>query len=93
MLIKIIIQFIGQVANIILNIIYSNVPNADITGKITELIQGLNLILSQANNFAHFVLGEHIEIILELLIPLISFKYVMYPIISFVRSIFVNGNN
>lgn len=68
-------------------------PQAEINAYILDIIQAMASIFTQANNFIHFICGDAVEIILPLLIPLLVFQYVVYPIVTFFRSIFVNGNN
>lgn len=50
-------------------------------------------ICNQANNFIHFILGDFCVVLATFTILLLGYKYVGYPIITFIRSIFVNGNN
>lgn len=58
-----------------------------------EMLARVLSITTQANNMIHFIVGDFVVVLLPLTIELLIFKYVGYPIITFIRSIFVNGNN
>lgn len=87
------IQGVISVASFLLSTFNGAMPQADINNYIVDIVNAMASIMSQANNFIHFICGDVIEIIMPLLIPLLFFQYIVYPIFTFIRSIFVNGNN
>lgn len=85
--------FIGGIIGIVKFLINSIIF---LLGPITIPVkfgQSLAVILSttaQANNFIHFMIGDTAYIMLPLILALISYKYVVYPVITTILGVFVN---
>lgn len=86
--------FINTILNIVSfifnNIIYVLFPNLTIPSKFAESLTVIISTTSQANNFVHFMLGDTAYILLPLVLLLIAYKYLVYPIASTVIGIFVS---
>lgn len=92
MIIKIIIQGLITIASFLLSTFMGAMPQADINNYLIDIIKSMAQVFSQGNNFIHFIAGDAVNIILPLLIPLLIYQYIMYPTFTFIRSIFINGN-
>lgn len=77
----------------LLSFTWTQMPQDDINSMLTDAFTGLAWCFQQANNFAHFLLGDWLMLILPIVISLLLYKYLIYPILTLVRSVFVNGNN
>lgn len=93
MIIKMLIQGLVTVASFMLSSFMGAMPQADINSYLIDIVTSMATIFTQANNFIHFIAGDAVNIILPLLVPLLTYQYIVYPIFTFIRSIFVNGNN
>lgn len=93
MIIKIILDFILWVVSVILSFTWTNLPQENINEMLTDAFYNITSCFTQANNMAHFLLGDWLMLILPIALSLLAFQYIVYPILTFVRSIFVNGNN
>lgn len=58
-----------------------------------QMFAKITTITTQANNMIHFIVGDFIVVLVPLTITLVIFKYVVYPIVTLIRSVFINGNN
>lgn len=93
MIITMIIDFLVEILKIIISWLAEVTPNIDIATYMLEYTAKIITITTQANNFIHFIVGDFIIVLVPAVIGLLGFKYVMYPIITLIRSVFVNGNN
>lgn len=93
MITQTIIDLITNIATTILSWLASVTPEIDIMTYMLEFISKIMTITTQANNFIHFMLGDFVVVLLPGTIGLLIYKYAVYPIITFIRSFFVNGNN
>ena len=86
--------FINTILNIVQfifnNIVYVLFPDITVPGKFAESLTVIISTTSQANNFIHFVIGDTAYILLPLVLLLIAYKYLIYPIASTIIGIFVS---
>lgn len=94
MILEFIIDLLTTIGQIIIKIVNVAVPKSTLELGTTMAIYTTRIIsiCTQANNFLHFMLGDFVVVLATFSITLLVFKYTIYPIISFIRSIFVNGN-
>lgn len=53
-----------------------------------DLIESIDLILGigeQALNFIYFIVGDSLLIMLPLIVSILTYKYLFYPLVDFVR--------
>lgn len=93
MIAKALLDFILWVISVILSLTWTKLPQENINEMLTDAFYNVTTCFEQANNMAHFLLGDWLMLILPIALSLLTFKYIVYPILTFVRSVFVNGNN
>lgn len=70
----------------------SFLPQIQITDRLIEYTLKILEICTQGANFVKFMIGDLAIPIIEIVIMLLLYKYTLFPIIQFIRSIFVNSN-
>lgn len=70
----------------------SFLPQIQLTDKLIEYTLRILEICTQGANFVKFMVGDLAIPIIEVIITLLIYKYTLFPIIQFIRSIFVNSN-
>ena len=70
----------------------SFLPEIQLTDKLIEYTLKILEICTQGANFVRFMIGDLALPIIEVTISLLLYKYTLFPIIQFIRSIFVNSN-
>lgn len=93
MILQIVIDIVMGIAETLINIIMAVFPEINLATHMIEYTTKIISVCGQANNFIHFMLGDIVVVLVPLTISLLAWKYLVYPIIVFIRSIFVNGNN
>lgn len=68
------------------------IPQVDLAEKLLEYTLEILNICTQGANFVRFMIGDLAIPLIEVTIMLIIYKYTLFPIIQFIRSIFVNSN-
>lgn len=92
MLLKFFIDLFTNIGQVVLTIIKHGFPQFDIASYMITYTTKIISICTQANNFLHFMLGDFVVVLVPIAIAILGFKYAIYPIITFIRSIFVNSN-
>lgn len=93
MILEFVINLLTTLGQIIFHIAKAAIPTFNIASHMATYTARIISICTQANNFLHFMLGDFVVLLAAFSIALLVFKYTIYPIITFIRSIFVNGNN
>lgn len=93
MILSMILDIICEIAKFLFNLIITHIPGIDIGVQFANVLGIILSTTTQANNFIHFMLGDLAVIIVPQLILLITFKYIGYPIISFILSFTQLGRN
>lgn len=70
----------------------SYIPQIAIADKMIEYTLKILEICTQGANFVKFMIGDLAIPIIEITILLLIYKYTLFPIVQFIRSIFVNSN-
>ena len=90
MIVSFIIEFAMFVVRLFLNLIFG----VSHTTTDFDLFSALGTILAltdQVKNFAYFLFGDNLPIAYDMAVFSITLKYVITPLVSFVRKIFVWG--
>lgn len=92
MIIKIFLQTIMNFLSIVINFIANNTPMIDVGTNLTGRISEILAISTQALNFVHFIVGDTLVIIIPLSLTIITYKYLILPVIDVLRRLipFVN---
>lgn len=93
MITETIINFFTFIAQGIINMITEVIPTVDLAVNMAYFTGKIITICTQARNFLYFLLGDFMTVLILPTIVLLVYKYTAYPILVFIRSIFVNGNN
>lgn len=67
-------------------------PAYEVTEQIIQNVGAIMTVASQGINFVYFMVGDTLPILIPILIATLIFKYLVYPIVDFVRRLipFVN---
>lgn len=84
-----IIFLIGQV----LSIISSVFPGFTELETLTQAVNMLLGVTTQVQNFAYFLFGDFYYLIFALASVFLPFKFIVTPILIFIRKLFVWGGN
>lgn len=90
MIISMILDFIIFIVKILFQLIKSLFPAISIPLQWGYCLAIILSTVSQANNFIYFMLGDTAFILIPSLVLLIGWKYVGYPIISFIMGFLAN---
>lgn len=92
MIIQIFIQTIMNFLSIIFNFIGQNSPEVNIGTNLSSRIAEILAISQQAINFMHFIIGDTLAIIIPLSLAILTYKYLILPVIDVLRRLipFVN---
>lgn len=90
MIINMILDFIIFIVKILFQLVKSLFPVISVPLQWAYALGIILTTVSQANNFIYFMLGDTAFILLPSLILLIGWKYVGYPIISFIMGFISN---
>lgn len=93
MILQVVIDIITGIIETIINIIMAMFPQINLATQITQMLAKILTITTQANNMIHFIIGDFVVVLVPLTLTLLAFKYIAYPILSFIRSIIASGNN
>jgi len=93
MLLEFVIDLLTTIGQVIIRIVNVAMPQINLATTMATYTTRIISICTQANNFLHFMLGDFVVVLATFSISLLIFKYTIYPIIVFIRSIFVNSNN
>lgn len=91
MIINLIINVMLNLSQLFINLI----PKEDTTDLVNMMINSITTLIDAIGtgiNFTHYVVGDAIIIIIPSTLGLLGFKFIVYPIIDFVRRLipFVN---
>jgi len=91
MIIKLIINVVMGILNIFFNIL-PNQNNDNLIALYMNSLQTLIALCTQGVNFVHFLIGDSIYIILPSAVALLTLKFILLPILDFIRRLipFVN---
>lgn len=87
-----IINIVFTIAKTIFKLILNLNPQIDLSVKLYEYTIEILKICTQGANFVKFMIGDLTIPLIEITIMLLIYKYTLFPIIQFIRSIFVNSN-
>lgn len=92
MIIQIFIQTIMNFLSIIFNFIGQNSPVVNIGTNLSSRIAEILAISQQAINFMHFIIGDTLVVIIPLSLAILTYKYLILPVIDVLRRLipFVN---
>lgn len=85
MILNIFISLILMVLNPILGLITSVIPTIDLLETLITTTETILNISQQGMNFVHFIVGDSIVIILPATLLMLTYKYLIFPIIDFAR--------
>lgn len=83
MILKFIIQAFLGIASFLLSSFMGALPTSDIHNTLLGAFEVFSDCLTMSGQFVYFMLGDYLYIILPLLVPLLFYKYVIYPIAKF----------
>lgn len=92
MIIAIFLQTIMNFISLIFNFIAEKSPTVEIGTNLSSRISAILSISTQAINFMHFIIGDTLAIIIPLCFAILTYKYLVLPIIDVLRRLipFVN---
>lgn len=92
MILKLIIGAIMSILSIFFNMIPGTENTAQVVEMYTNSLTTLISLATQGINFVHFIIGDSIYIIIPCATTLLTIKFVLLPILDFIRRLipFVN---
>lgn len=91
MITKLILNFMGTILTILINIVNGILPENSLNGNLGEIITTILSITQQALNFMYFIFGETLAIVVPITIALLAFKYTIAPVVQLIRAFFINS--
>lgn len=91
MITKLILNFMGTILTILINIVNGILPENSLNGNLGEIITTILSITQQALNFMYFIFGETLAIVVPITIALLAFKYTVAPVVQLIRAFFINS--
>lgn len=83
MILKFIINCFLGIASFLLSGFLGSLPTSDIHSMLLDAFSVFTTILTMSGQFCYFMLGDYLYIILPVLMPLLVFKYLVYPVVKF----------
>lgn len=92
MILKFIIQAFLGLASFLLSTFIGSLSSDRIFDNLMGAFEVFSDILTMSGQFVYFMLGDYLFIILPLLIPLLVYKYLVYPVAKFLIGFVRWGN-
>lgn len=89
MITKFLLNLLLTILSAIMNLITALIPSLNIQESTTGIVSKFFEMTTQAKNFAYFMIGDTLYIILDAVLLLITFKYVVYPVYVLIRKLFI----
>lgn len=92
MILKFILYFFTGIIEVIMYVVGQYMPTINIATQLFQYITQILSITQQALNFMYLILGDTLFLVMPLIISLLTFKYIAYPILQVIRSLIINSN-
>lgn len=93
MLTKYFLEAVFYVIAQILTLITSLIPSWDYLETLTDAINNFMGLSTQVSNFFYFIFGDFLYIAVLMVGFLLPFKFIVVPLLMFIRKLFVFGGN
>lgn len=93
MLTKYFLEAVFFIIGQILTLITSLIPSWDYLETLTNAINNFMGLSTQVSNFFYFIFGDFLYIAVLMVGFLLPFKYIVVPLLMFIRKLFVFGGN
>lgn len=93
MLTKYFIEAVIYIIAQILGLLTSLIPGWDYLNTLTNAINHFMGLSTQVSNFFYFIFGDFLHIAVIMVGFLLPFKYIVVPLLMFIRKLFVFGGN
>lgn len=93
MLTKYFLEAVFYIIGQILTLITSLIPGWDYLETLTDAITNFMGLSTQVSNFFYFIFGDFLHIAVLMVGFLLPFKYIVVPLLMFIRKLFVFGGN
>lgn len=92
MILKLILDIIMFIGQLIIGLVASMLPTGDLSGAIETSLDVIMLATSQALNFCYFIFGDTMFVVLPIATAVLLAKHVAIPLVVIFRSFFIKGN-
>lgn len=93
MLTKYFLEAVFYIIGQILTLITSLIPGWDYLETLTDAINNFMGLSTQVSNFFYFIFGDFLYIAVLMVGFLLPFKFIVVPLLMFIRKLFVFGGN
>lgn len=93
MLTKYFLEAVFYIIGQILTLITSLIPGWDYLETLTDAINNFMGLSTQVSNFFYFIFGDFLYVAVLMVGFLLPFKFIVVPLLMFIRKLFVFGGN
>lgn len=92
MIISALMNTVATIMTTLFDMINTLFPHLNLGNTLVSNITNVLEISNQAINFVHFIVGDTLAIIIPLATAILGYKYLLYPVVDFLRRLipFVN---
>ncbi len=93
MIIKLMLNTLGVILTIIINIVNSIMPTNNLNNSLGDIITTILSVTQQALNFMYLIFGETLGLVVPVALILIGIKFTIAPIAQLARAFWINTSN